>query len=129
MKEIRNLFCLIIFVVCIVLSFKGFPFGIVSYIGFLTGVGGWTAAIAAICHPMGSKTNRRLITIFLGFAFASLGRAIVYWGGLVGFNLGTFSIEIASLSAVIGILSGLFNLDKNMQDPTTVKTGKREDKE
>jgi hypothetical protein len=114
MKEIRNMLCLIVLVACIVLSFKGFPFGIISFIGFLTGLTGWTAAISAICHPMGSRGLRRLFTIFLGFAIASAGRAIVNWGGLASIGTGGFTLSVANLGAYIGVFGGLLNLDKSM---------------
>jgi hypothetical protein len=114
MQAIRNFICFLVLVACIVLSFKGFPFGLISFIGFLTGATGWTAAISAICHPMGARGSRRLFTIILGFAIASLGRAIVNWGGLAFINIGDLPISVANLGAYMGVFGGLFNVDKSM---------------
>ncbi len=128
MQAIRNFICFLVFVACVVLSFKGFPYGIISYIGFQTGVAGWTAAISAICHPMGSGSSRRLITIFISFAIASLGRAIVDWGGLAFINIGDLPIGVANLGAYMGIIGGLFNVDKSMfvADANSLNKGERE---
>jgi hypothetical protein len=124
MQEIRSLICFIVFAFCIVLSFKGFPLGIASFIGFVMVLSGWTAAISAMFHPMGSKSSRRLITIIIGFFIASLGRATVDWAGLASISLGTLVIDIPQLAAYTGILSGIFNIDKSMQPGDNILTSK-----
>ena len=75
---------------------------------------GWTPAISAMFHPMGATTLRRLLVIFIGFALASLGRAIIDWGGLAFINIGDLKISIGQMGAYIGLIGGLVNLDKSM---------------
>lgn len=111
---VRAFICLLIFLSCITLSFKGFPLGIISFIGFMIVITGWTPAISAMFHPMGATTLRRLLVIFIGFALASLGRAIIDWGGLAFINIGDLKISIGQMGACIGLIGGLVNLDKSM---------------
>jgi hypothetical protein len=102
------------------LSFKGFPLGIISFVGFMLLITGWTPAISAMFHPMGAPTSRRLIVIFIGFAIASLGRAVVDWSGLAFINIGSLKVSIAQLGAYVGIFGGLFNLDKSMSSSSNI---------
>jgi len=111
---VRGFICLLVFLSCIALSFKGFPLGIISFVGFMIVITGWTRAISAMFHPMGATTLRRLLVIFIGFAIASLGRAIIDWGGLAFINIGDLKISIGQMGAYIGLLGGLVNLDKSM---------------
>ena len=112
---IRGLSCLLIFLSCVILSFKGFPLGIISFVGFMLQITGWTSAISAMFHPMGATTLKRLLIIFIGFALASLGRAIIDWGGLAFINIEGFRIMIAQIGVLIGFLGGLINIDRTME--------------
>jgi hypothetical protein len=116
MQFIRGLICAITFLSCITLSFKGFPLAMISFVGFGLVVSGWTPAIAAIFHPMGSNSKKRLLVVFIGFAIASLGRAVVDWGGLAFINIGELKINIGQLGGYIGFIGGLLNMDKSMSD-------------
>ena len=112
---VRGLSCLLVFLSCVILSFRGFSLGIISFIGFMLQITGWTPAISAIFYPMGATTLRRFIVIFIGFALASLGRAMIDWGGLAFINIDGFRIMIAQIGVLIGFLGGLINIDRTME--------------
>lgn len=76
---------------------------------------GLTPAISAMFHPMGATTSRRLLMIFFGFTLASLGRAIIDWGGLAFINIGDLKISIGQMGELIGILGGFINIDGTME--------------
>jgi hypothetical protein len=114
MIPLRALISVFVFFSCVVLTFKGFPWALGSFLGFLLEIGGWSGAMSAMFHPMGARIGRRLGTIVLGFAIASLGLAMTKWSGLYSIGLFSLEIPVGRLGAIIGLLSGLLNIDKNM---------------
>lgn len=115
MKLIRALVFVYVLIACIMLTFQGFPWALGSFLGFVLEIGGWAGATSAIFHPMGAKLGNRLITIILGFATASLGLAMTRWSGLDSIGLFSLTIPISRLGAIIGFLSGVLNIDRNME--------------
>jgi hypothetical protein len=119
MIPLRALISFFVFFSCVVLTFKGFPWALGSFLGFLLEMGGWSGAVSAMFHPMGARIGRRLGTIVLGFAIASLGLAMTKWSGLYSIGLFSLEIPVGRLGAIIGLLSGLLNIDKNMIQQVT----------
>lgn len=112
--KIRIIIFLFVLWSCVILTFKGFPWALGSFLGFLLEIGGWSGAVSAMFHPMGARIGRRLGTIVLGFAIASLGLAMTRWSGLYSIGLFSLEIPVGRLGAIIGLLSGLSNIDKTM---------------
>ena len=102
-------------VMCLILSFKGFPLAMVSWLGAGVAMTGYTGAFTTIFHNNSDSPSTpvgKFLTVCIGFAIASIGGAVIDWGGLVTINIGKFPINLQYISVLVGILSGVFNIDK-----------------
>ena len=116
LQFIRGFGGFILFVVSVVMTFKGFPFALLSWFGGGVITVAYTVAISTMTHEdvgHGKDSPRdRFIRICLGFAIASLGAAMVEWGGLISIGVGgSFVIPFRETGILIGIASGLYNID------------------
>ena len=121
LQNIRGLLGFALFVTCLVLSFKGFPLGLLSFFGSGLVLMGYQVATASICHTdSGGSTSAggRILTICLAFFFASLGSAIINWGGLATVNFGDFSVSLRWAGILMGLAGGLWNIDYAFVTPT-----------
>ena len=106
-----------LFVFSLFLSFDGFPLALLSWFGGGIVMLGYTVAISTMTHEDtgGGKVKalNRIVIISIAFAVASLGAAMVTWGGLVSVTMfDNITISFRSAGAVIGIVCGLFNIDR-----------------
>jgi hypothetical protein len=117
LQSIRALAGLFLLIACIQLSFKGFPFALISLLGSAIVLMGYQVAISTISHsdsPTGPNPWRRFWTICVAFAVASLGAAAIQWGGLASINLGSALIDLKWAGVIAGATGGLFNIDKEL---------------
>lgn len=115
LQSVRGLVALALFVMCASLSFQGFPGALVSLLGALLVLTGYTGSISTMCHTdtyAGKNPWPRFGTICAGFAIASIGAAVINWGGLATINLGSIPVDLKGVSIVGGIIGGLFNIDR-----------------
>ena len=87
---------------------------------------GYTSAIANMTHEdVGEGKNKplqRIINVCVGFAIASLGNAMIGWGGLISVTFfGSLTIHFLGIGIVIGVISGLLNIDKNVALPNALR--------
>ena len=78
---------------------------------------GYTVAVSILTHvdtAVGSNAWQRILSISLGFAVASVGGAIIKWGGLVSVNIWEFEVSLYTAAVVAGVVGGLFNIDKEI---------------
>ena len=106
-----------LFVFSLFLSFDGFPLALLSWFGGGIVMLGYTVAISTMTHEDTGggkvKAPTRIVIISIAFAVASLGAAMVTWGGLVSVTMfDNITISFRSAGAVIGIVCGLFNIDR-----------------
>ena len=66
MQSIRNIAAIAIFFPCLILTFQGFPFAFMSYLGFIGTLSAVTVLICAIFHPMNSPKSVRVGVLFFG---------------------------------------------------------------
>ena len=114
LHSVRALLGLTLFIWSLFLSFDGFPGALLSWLGGGIVLIGYTGSIATLTHnDQGMTGVQRFIAICIGFALASLGAAIVVWGGLVSVTIADFlTIDFSTAGIVLGIVGGLFNIDK-----------------
>ena len=110
------------FVLALLMTFKGFPGGLLSWLGGGVVTVAYSVAIATITHEdtgQGKEGPRdRFLRICLAFAIASFCAAMVEWGGLWSVTFfDTLNIPLRETGIVIGIVCGLFNIDKTTQIP------------
>jgi len=106
-----------LFVLALLMTFKGFPGGLLSWLGGGVVTVGYGVATATITHEdTGQGIDIpfvRFARICVAFAIASLGAAMVEWGGLLSVTFyDTLNIPFRETGIVIGIFCGLFNIDK-----------------
>ena len=97
------------------LTFNGFPMALVSLLGSALVLIGYQVSISTLTHsdsPTGRNPWQRFLAICLGFAVASIGRAVIQWGGLISINVGLMVVDLYAAGVVAGVLGGLFNIDK-----------------
>ena len=115
LSNVRGLVVAGTFVICIILSFKGFPLALVSWVGFIVLGTGYAVAFSTIFHANedSPKTGLgRFFLICIAFAVASLGGEIISWGGLISFDIFNLNFNLQYTGALVGTVSGIFNLDK-----------------
>lgn len=114
LHSVRALLGLALFIWSLFLSFDGFPGALLSWLGGGIVLIGYTGSIATLTHnDQGMTGVQRFIAICIGFALASLGAAMVVWGGLISVTIADFlTIDFRTAGIVLGILGGLFNIDK-----------------
>ena len=106
-----------LFVLAILMTFQGFPDALLSWLGGGVVAVAYTVAISTITHEdigQGKETaSTRFIRICIAFAIASVGAAMVEWGGLWSVSFyDAFTIPFRETGILIGIAGGLFNIDK-----------------
>ena len=120
LQSVRALVGLILFVVSLLITFDGFPGALLSWFGGGVVTLGYTVAIASITHEdIGNGKQgpgTRFILICIAFAVASFGKAMVMWGNS---NIVLFGsvINFVEVGVVLGIICGLFNIDKKWASP------------
>ena len=127
LQSVRGLGGFTLFVLAGLMTFDGFPGALLSWFGGGIVCVGYSVAIATMTHEdVGSGKEGpgpRLLRICLAFAIASLGAQVVVWGGLVSVSLGSaITIGFREAGIVIGILCGLFNIDKTTVIPGSPQT-------
>ena len=118
-QSLRALVGLVLFVLALLLSFKGFPLGLLSWLGGGVVMTGYTGSVATITHEDTGQGKQgpwtRIAVISLGFAIASLGSAMVDWGGLLSVTaFDSITIPFRETGIVFGIFGGLFNVDRTI---------------
>ena len=105
-----------LFIWSLFLTFNGFPGALLSWLGGAIVMIGYTGSIATLTHSdQGLSGVQRFIAICAGFALASLGSAMVVWGGLVSVTISdAFTIDFRAAGCVVGIVGGLFNIDREI---------------
>ena len=122
-ESARALIGLALFVICLVLSFKGFPLALVSLTGSLLMLIACTQGVAAIFHKEESSmtlganyssdsSSSRFIRVCIAFAIAAFGSVVINWGGLASINIGQLTLDFKVIAVAIGVLGGLVNIDK-----------------
>ena len=122
LQSLRGFVGFAMFVLALLMTFKGFPGGLLSWLGGGVVTVAYSVAIATITHEdtgQGKEGPRdRFLRICLAFAIASVGAAMVEWGGLWSVTFfDTLNIPFRETGIVIGIVCGLFNIDKTTQIP------------
>ena len=118
-QSVRALLGLILLVFSFYLTFNGFPGALLSWLGGGVVITGYTGSISTITHEdtgMGHQGPwSRIAIISVGFAIASLGSAMIEWGGLVSVSVGqSITIPFRETGIILGIVGGLFNVDKTL---------------
>lgn len=121
---LRTIITMLLFISCIILSFKGFPLALVSFLGSGMTFLGYSVAIATMTHSdtaAGNSPTQRILMICIHFGLASLGVAVIQWGGLSSINIGIASIDLTidlkTIAVVTGVISGLLNMDSKVNFP------------
>lgn len=112
----RGLIMAISLMMCAILSFKGFPLALVSWLGMLVQMTGYTVAFSTMFHNNKDSPKTgigRFFLVCLAFAVASLGGAIIIWGGLSTINIFYFPFRLEYMGALVGTASGIYNIDKS----------------
>ena len=127
LQSIRGLVGFILLVFSVILSFQGFPAALLSWLGGGVVTVGYAVAISKITHEdtgNGKESpGTRFFVICLAFALASLGSALITWGGLVSIGVGgPVVIPFRETGILIGIACGLFNIDKTLVNPVQVRS-------
>ena len=117
LQSIRGFVGFILFVFAVLMTFQGFPGALLSWFGGGVVAMGYAVAIATITHEdvgQGKEgPSPRFFRICLAFAIASLGAAMVGWGGLISVTISdSFVIPFRETGILIGIACGLFNVDR-----------------
>ena len=120
LQEARGIVGMIAFLISVFLTFDGKPLALVSFVGAGIVMTGVTVATATITHEKVGEgiegPGPRILRICLSFAIASLGAAMVTWGDLVSVTFfDNITIGFRETGIVVGIVSGLFNIDKTWQ--------------
>ena len=122
LQSVRVLVGLVTFVISVLISFDGSPGAPLSWLGGGVVTLGYTVAIATMTHEdIGSGKQgpgTRFILICIAFAVASIGKALVFWGNtnIVLFQ-GAIIVDFIEVGMVLGIICGLFNIDKKWASP------------
>ena len=122
LQSIRGFVGFILFVISVFMTFGGFPGALLSWLGGGVVTMGYTVAIATITHEdigQGKEgAGARFGRICIAFAIASLGAAMIGWGGLWSISIAdSFRIPFRETGILMGIAGGLFNIDKTFSIP------------
>ena len=120
LQEARGVVGFVTFVISVILTFNGKPLALLSWVGAGIVMTGITVATATITHENVGEGEEgpvpRILRICLSFAIASLGAAMVTWGNLVSVTFfDNITIGFRETGIVVGIICGLFNIDKTWQ--------------
>ena len=112
-ENVRALLFLALGAACLVLTFKGFPLALVSFLGFLIILTACTRGVQALLFkdkdPL--MNSSRLASVILSIALGAFGIAVVKWGGLSSISIGQLTIGLDFMGVAIGIAGGLARLD------------------
>ena len=130
LNSLRVIVGIILLMAAIHLSFRGFGFGaFLSLFGSFLVLWGWQISIACALHKMAYGGNaksltdnngapfgllQRLSCIVFGFALAWLGSFCIESGGLAVININNFSIHLGAAGAGMGIVCGIWNVDRTL---------------
>ena len=111
-----------LFVLAVLMTFQGFPGATFSWLGGGVIAAGYSVAIATITHEDTGQGKEgagpRFLRICVAFALASLGAAMVEWGGLWSVTFfDAFTLPFRETGILVGIACGLFNIDKDTVIP------------
>ena len=127
LQSVRVLVGLVTFVGSLLITFDGFPGALLSWLGGGVVTLGYTVAISTMTHEdIGNGKQgplTRFILICIAFAVASFGKAMVMWGDTNVVLFG-FVINFVEVGVVLGIVSGLFNIDKKWASPAIQQSQK-----
>ena len=120
LQEARGVVGGIAFFISVFSTFTGKPLALLSFVGAGIVMTGITVATASITHENVGEGKEgpgpRILRICLSFAIASLGAAMVTWGDLVSVTFfDNITIGFRETGIVVGIVCGLFNIDKTWQ--------------
>ena len=88
--SVRGFAIFISFVMCLILSFKGFPLALVSWLGMFILMTGYGVAFSTMFHTNEDSPTTGIGKFFLvcvEFAVASFGGAVIIWAGLTTINI------------------------------------------
>ena len=122
LQSVRGLVGFVTFVLSVIMTFDGFPLALLSWLGAGVMMVGYTVAIATITHEDVGEGKEgpvsRFLRICLAFAIASIGGAMVGWGGLLSVSFfDNITIGFRETGVFTGVVCGLFNIDKALQSP------------
>ena len=121
LQSVRALVGLVLFVISLLITFDGSPGALLSWLGGGVVTLGYTVAIASITHEdigNGRKgPGTRFILICIAFAVASFGKAMVEWGNTNIILFGEVVVNFIEVGVLLGIICGLFNIDKKWASP------------
>ena len=121
LQSVRALVGLVLFVISLLITFDGSPGALLSWLGGGVVTLGYTVAIASITHEdigNGRKgPGTRFSLICIAFAVASIGKAMVEWGNTNIILFGEVVVNFIEVGVLLGIICGLFNIDKKSASP------------
>tara|TARA_B100001063_G_scaffold192487_1_gene183744 strand:+ start:1779 stop:2186 length:408 start_codon:yes stop_codon:yes gene_type:complete len=131
LQSVRGFLGFSLFVLAVLMTFDGFPGALLSWLGGGVVAMAYTVAIATITHEdtgQGKESaGTRFLRICVAFAIASLGAAMVEWGGLWSVTFfDSFTVPFRETGILVGIACGLFNIDKDTVIPTGKAEGRKE---
>ena len=120
LQEARGVVGAIAFFISVFATFTGKPLALLSFVGAGIVMTGITVATATITHENVGEgkegPGRRILRICFSFAIASLGAAMVTWGDPMSVTFfDNITIGFREAGIVVGIVCGLFNIDKTWQ--------------
>ena len=87
MQAIRAFIFLLMIIMAIFATFQGYPFALVSVLGVLTIITGWTTGTAAVLHPMGRGITFRISYLLFSVFLVLVGSFIIQWSGAVNIKI------------------------------------------
>ena len=122
LQSVRGFVGFLLFVLAVLMTFDGFPGALLSWFGGGVVTVGYSVAIATIAHKNTGQGDEsagaRFARICVAFALASLGAAMVGWGGLWSVTFfDSFTVPFRETGILIGIACGLYNIDKTPMAP------------
>ena len=98
----------LVFWSCIFSTFNGYPFALLSFLGYLVIVFGCYVGIEAIIRPREAKSFARLLSLVLSIIFFLIGKSIIALGGVEYLGIDDFEIQVTVLGGFYGLISGIF---------------------
>tara|TARA_B100000676_G_scaffold273209_1_gene291732 strand:- start:1526 stop:1966 length:441 start_codon:yes stop_codon:yes gene_type:complete len=122
LQSVRGFAGFFLFVLAVLMTFDGFTGALLSWLGGGVVCIGYSVAIATTTHEDTGQGKEgalpRFLRICVAFAIASLGAAMVEWGGLWSVTFfDSFTVPFRETGILIGITCGLFNIDKSLVGP------------
>ena len=130
LNRLRAIVGVALLIATISLSSRGFGVGAyLSLFGSFLVLWGWQISIACALHKLAYGGNAKSLTdnngapfgllqrlsyIVFGFALAWLGSFCIESGGLVVINISNFSIHLGAAGAGMGIVCGIWNVDRTL---------------